>query len=252
MQTNNQSQGERVARDDVLDGRFPLTSWTLLVRAGEATNSALPAREEFARRYRSPILNYFAALTRDRQEAEELTQGFFEKLAGNQAMFATADPSRGRFRHYLKRALKNHWMSELRYYGRQKRHAEEEFRPDSWDGDGWARLALVAEGTPEAAFHRAWVSSLVEQTLVQVRSICEQKKQTVHFQLFAGMYFSTSPETPSWAELGGVFGLDEKTARSRAETVTRHVKRVLRKQLVEETGSAGAADEEIAALRALL
>lgn len=234
------------------DRFFPNTSWTLLREACAATPQAGTAREEFARRYYRPVLNYFAALTRDRPEAEELTQGFFEKIAAGGAVLGGADATRGCFRHYLKRSISNYWKSELRYRSRQKRRAEDELQPDGWSGDGWERLELHAPDSPEAAFHNGWVRSLLDDALNRVGILCEQKNQTEHYQLFVGMYLCDAAEPPSWRELGAAFGLDEKAARSRSETVARNFRLVLREILRCEVASDKAVDQEISALLALL
>jgi hypothetical protein len=55
-----------------------------------------------------------------------------------------------------------------------------------------------------------------------------------------------------WKELGEAYGLDEKAARNRAETVARHFRLVLRDMLTDEVGSEQSADEEIATLLAFL
>ncbi len=238
-----------VARSDKY---FPSTSWTLLGQARGATPQARDARDEFARRYHRPVLNYLAALTRDRGQAEELAQGFFEKLAAAGDVVVGADRERGRFRHYLKRSLSNFWKDELRFRGRQKRKADEEVRPDAWSGDGWDRLELEGPDSPEAAFHNAWVRSLLDEALRRVRVICAGKKQTEHYELFVGMYLCADSEPPSWRELGAAYGLTEKAARSKTETVARHFRVVLREILRDEIGSDESVDEEIAALLALL
>jgi hypothetical protein len=56
---------------------------------------------------------------------------------------------------------------------------------------------------------------------------------------------------PSWAELGAPFGLDGKTARSRAETVAYHLRAALAEMVARETGSGESVDQEIASLLAL-
>jgi hypothetical protein len=110
---------------------------------------------------------------------------------------------------------------------------------------------LAAAETPESAFNEAWVRRLLDESLTRVREICERKNQVDHYRLFMGMYLSDSIE-PSWRELGALYGLDEKTARSRSDTVVRHFRKIVREILREETGSDALVDEELAALRALL
>jgi hypothetical protein len=89
---------------------------------------------------------------------------------------------------------------------------------------------------------------LLEEALANVQALCEAKGQQEHFALFAGRYLSASGEQPSWRELGAYFNLDEKTARSRSETVARHFRLILRELLVQDVGAGKNVDEEIAAL----
>jgi hypothetical protein len=63
---------------------------------------------------------------------------------------------------------------------------------------------------------------------------------------------SESPHPLAWRELGMAYGIDEKAARSRAETVARHFRLALRELLATETGSESLVDAEIAALLAFL
>jgi hypothetical protein len=96
------------------------------------------------------------------------------------------------------------------------------------------------------------VCALLETALEKVRQICATRGQQEHFELFRGRYYGDAPDQPSWRELGERFGLDEKAARNRTETVGRHFRFVLREMLAAEAGSVEAVDEEIAALLALL
>lgn len=231
---------------------FPKTSWTLLVEARGDSPQAQTAREQFMARYHQPVLNYFIALTNSRDRAEDLAQSFFEKIAASGKILKSANRSRGRFRHYLKRSLGNHWKSDIRYRQRQKRDARDEVYPDEWSGAGWERLDVQGSESPEAAFHVGWVRSLLNEALVRVKAICVEKDQTVHYQLFVGMYLSAASSPPSWRELGGAFGLNEKAARSRTETVARHFKSVLREILRDDVDTDESVDDEIAALLSLL
>lgn len=132
--------------------------------------------------------------------------------------------------------MRNFWKDDLRSRNREKRKPEEEVRPDAWSGAGWERLELEAADSPEAAFHQAWVRSLLDDALYRVRDLCKQKNQTVHYELFLRMYLSDGRCTPSWRELGAPFSLDEKAARSKTETVARHFRLVLREMVGEMVG----------------
>jgi RNA polymerase sigma-70 factor (ECF subfamily) len=227
-----------------VDRYFPKTSWTLLAEARGEAAAAAGARDEFARRYYRPVYDYVTAMLRDRQEAEELTQGFFADVVVSGRLLARVDREKGSFRPYLKQAVRNYVTSYIRTSGRKKRRPAEELRPDQWSGQGWERLDLAADNSPDAAFHEAFVRSLLEEAFGKVRAICEKRGQTEHLDLFVGRYLCDSAE-PSWRELGDAFGLDEKKARGRAETVANHFRKVLGRMLNEE-------NEDLATLLTLL
>ncbi len=60
----------------------------------------------------------------------------------------------------------------------------------------------------------------------------------VHLQLFEARYLCAD-DGPSWSDLGVLFGLDQKTARERADTVARHFRIVLRKMLSQQVNLTG-------------
>jgi hypothetical protein len=78
----------------------------------------------------------------------------------------------------------------------------------------------------------------------------------MHLELFEARYLGEADLAPSWDELGARHGMDQKTARDRADTVARHFRLVLRRMLRNEITAPGgsghvteaAIDEEIKAL----
>jgi hypothetical protein len=112
-------------------------------------------------------------------------------------------------------------------------------------------MVPAVEAAPEAAFHEAWVRALLREALIRVKAICQAKGQTEHLRIFAGRYLARSAVPPPWAELGAAFGLDGKTARSRAETVAYHLRAALAEMVARETGSGESVNQEIASLLAL-
>lgn len=225
-------------------GHFPQTSWALLSAVCVGGKEASKALEEFSRRYYPPIFAYLVGITQDRDEAEDLAQGFFAKVILSGRLVASFDRAKGSFRPFLKQAIRNYVISEKRWNERKKRAPEEELRPDQWS-DGWEGIGKSNIPAPDVAYHTAWVHSLLEQALVRVQALCEEKGQIQHLTLFIERYLSELTDPPSWRELGERFALDEKAARSRAETVARHFRQALREMLTGEVGSQQAVDEEI-------
>jgi DNA-directed RNA polymerase specialized sigma24 family protein len=211
---------------------FPQTSWTLLSEVRRKDSIGATALAEFTRRYYRPASAYIAAIVQDSDKAEEIAQEFFITVVLSGRLLARLDRAKGSFRPYLKQALRHYVIDAKRKQERKKRRAlEEAFRPDGWTA-GWERLGPADQLAPDAAFHAAWVRTLLEDALARVQQLCEAKGQTEHLAVFLGRYLSESVDPPSWRELGMAYGIDEKAARSRAETVARHFRLVLRELLV--------------------
>ena len=82
------------------------TMWTMLRRAHDASSdAALLARQELMQRYCGAVYRYLLSAVRDPHAAEDLTQEFALRFI--RGRFEGADPTRGRFRDYVKRSLFN-------------------------------------------------------------------------------------------------------------------------------------------------
>jgi RNA polymerase sigma-70 factor (ECF subfamily) len=93
------------------------TQWSLVMMAHRGTvTSAGPARNELVIKYRRAIRAYLGAVLRNDHDADELTQEVILRLLSGH--FAGASPEKGRFRNYLKTAVRNlvhtHWQQRQR------------------------------------------------------------------------------------------------------------------------------------------
>jgi DNA-directed RNA polymerase specialized sigma24 family protein len=217
-----------------LRDRFPQTSWTLVARAAQTTETQ--ARDDFARLYFQPVVAFLQVKVRDANLAEELAQDFFCRLLEKPSLFQNAQARHGSFRTYLMASLQN-FASD--YFRRWKRGNEKETHPDQWEDAGWEGVRAQNDRAAEAVFHAAWVKATLESALASVREICARKSQMVHLQLFEARYLCADDSGPSWSELGVLFGLEQKTARERADTVARHFRIVLRKMLSQQVNLTG-------------
>lgn len=225
---------------------FPATRWTLLARAKEQGERGALARNEFAEIYRRPIRDYLEAIVRDPDLADELTQDFFStRLVTGDGIFDDARRERGSFRALLKTALR-HYVTD--YHRKRVRGEAKETHPDQWEDRGWDSVTLQAFRSAEAAFHRAWVEATLMEALAAVREICRKKGQLLHLALFESRYLSRDTPALSWEALGGAYGLDQKTARTRADTVARHFRFVLRRMLRQQVTALGGAERNRAQL----
>ncbi len=191
---------------------------------------------------------FIAAITREPEEADDLTQRFFETAVLTGRVLLHADRRKGHFRPYLKQTIRNFIVDERR---RHARSIQSDVRPDTLD-DGWDGIATAWRPGPDAALLRAWAQSLVAMAVARLEAHCEAHGQREHFQLFARRYLTDPDELPGWRQVGETFGIDEKTARSRAETATRRFRALLRNLIASDIGSGHDTDAELQALIGLL
>ena len=139
---------------------------------------------------------------------------------------------------------------------RRKRREGPQVHPDLAGDEGWDAVVPARLPAAEAAFHCAWVRQILAEALTRVRAQCLKRKQQLHLDLFEARYLTDGDFPPSWEELGARYGIDQKTARARTDTVARHFRLVLRRMVRGEIsmpfdsrhGSDAALDEEIRAL----
>jgi DNA-directed RNA polymerase specialized sigma24 family protein len=227
---------------------FTETHWPLIVDAIESPQ----ARSRLFARYQRPARAYLLMLTRNSDEADEVLQSFFvaelTRLAqqGKGGVLRGADPTKGRFRDYLKKSLHNHWLGIIR----NKPGPSILVVPE--DDDAWDRLELPGQKNAEQSFYRSWIEQLIADALRKVEAICRDRGQQEHLDLFLAHYLPADGADDSWEDIASRFNLpDGKTARNRAQTVAAHFRAALGELLAEEDREADLA-EEIRDLLAML
>jgi hypothetical protein len=106
------------------------------------------------------------------------------------------------------------------------------------------RLAPALANAVDRAFDEAWVEEFERAAEVQLEALCAARKQSQHFKLFKAFYLDDPDDPPSWKELDTRFGLDERTARNRAETAQLHYARIVLEMVVGDVGPGEAAQRE--------
>jgi len=173
---------------------FPSTHWSVLGGDGDAAARAR-ALDGLARGYARPIEAWLgAALGLRREDARDLAQDFFVWSIETR-LLEKADPARGRFRAFLKTALRHYAVDALRRGAARKR------------GGGVAPLSLDAAradepsfdpadagATPDALLDRAWRAALVEQALERTRAEFEAAGKGAVFAVFRDWYLEPGAE----------------------------------------------------------
>lgn len=224
-------------------GPFPTTRYSVLeaVRSGDEAGR----KEAFgllAAAYWKPVYKYVRLRWGTApQDAEDLTQGFFA-AAFEKGFFERFDPSRARFRTYLRTCLDGYASKERAAARALKRgggalHLELDF--GAAEGE-LARASPVANVDPDEYFHREWVRALFEQAVARLRARCAETGRLAPFAVFERYDLDRDDDTPTYAELGRELGLP-------VTQVTNHLsamRRELRRHLLETLRELCASEDE--------
>lgn len=187
-----------------MTARLPDTRDTLIAALG----SDRPADRDraldlIARAYREPVVAILALrwqLARD--DAEDLAQEFFATAIAKD-WFTRFDPSRGRFRAFLRSCLDDFARTSLRDAARLKRGGGAPHL--SLDA---ASASLGAEAETDALFEREWARSVLGIALERLRQDCDAHGRAVAWRLYARYDLSDHPDAqrPTYAVLAAETG----------------------------------------------
>lgn len=194
---------------------FPSTRWSLVIQAtaGEGEQVTL-ALEEICRRYWYPIYAYLRRTGRNREDAEDFTQGFFERLVSKETL-ANAQSERGKLRTFLLAALKRYLADCHRHQQALKRGGDAQFLVLDYEkADERFTLELADNNSdPETLFERTWARDLFDQARTQLRQTYAESGRA---ELFDGLeeFLAWNESNRSYRHAAEKLGIDEKNIRS--------------------------------------
>ena len=188
------------------DSSFPITQWSLVLRAGTSGDAQFHAAlESLCRRYWYPIYTFARRQGRDHHAAEDCTQEFLARLlAGNS--LSHARPERGRFRSFLLMSFRNFLTSDWRHAHRVKRGGGVVAAPLGAPNadDKYSNEPADPALTPEQAFDRSWALSVIEQSIVDLRQDYQRSGRAAVFDALAPLIWGDSTSASLAQQAAGV------------------------------------------------
>jgi RNA polymerase sigma-70 factor (ECF subfamily) len=213
---------------------FPTTCWGRL-RPGSAAGVAeeRAAFADLARWYAGPIRKWICvALGGTRDSADDLAQDFFA-WALESGFLRKADPARGRFRAFLKTALRNYAADQHRRFAAARRgggRADRPLGPPHADSSGGDILDPSAP-RPDEALDEAWRRTVISLALDGVRADLEAQGRPSSFEIFRQYYLDQADDVDydALAARHGISRVDVSNELMRAKRLYRtRLQRVLR------------------------
>lgn len=230
--------------------RIPTTLWSVVRAAGGGRGGGPPSRDAFAtlcRQYQYPVYAFFRRSGVDAEEARDLTQAFFTRLLEGDDL-AGLDPSRGRFRTWLKVCLK-HFLANHRDHQRAQKR-----------GGGQAALSLDAEDdeqryqrepshdlTPERLYDQRWLLGILERVLERLRQQYAEQKKGPLFESLKGTLIG-GVERP-WAEVAAELKMKDGAVRVAAFRLRERFDQLLRAEVADTLENPADVDDELEQLK---
>lgn len=224
---------------------FPATHLSLVrrVRSNDADTRAR-AQDALAAVYWAPIYAH-VRLTHHQEpaDAEDLTQGFFVE-ALRRDLFARYEPSRARFRTFVRTCVDSYVVNALQAEHRLKRGGDATFLPiDVADIEDRLTIDDPAQD-PEVVFHREWARSVLVTALARLRDRYETLDRHLHLTLFERYDIQADePDRPTYAQLAAEYAIPATQVTNWLAATRRDFRAIVLETIRDLSGS----DEEFRA-----
>jgi len=231
---------------------FTTTHWSVVLAArDQSMPQAEDALQQLCQSYWYPLYAFFRRQNSSPQDAEDLVQGFFQRLLKKNYL-DSVDQTKGKFRSFLLASAK-HYMADARKYAtRQKR--------------GGSKLTLsldvsIAEDryqhepadsvTAETLFDLRWALTLLDEVMKQLEHEYERtEKQKLFTRLQPFLLGDSVNQT--YREAGQSLKLTEGAVKVAVHRMRVRYQSLLREKVAQTVASREQVDEEIDHLIAIL
>ncbi len=225
-------------------GAFPRTHWSIVVAAGQATDTK--SREALSRlceTYWTPLYGYVRRRGHGVDDAHDLTQEFFLRLL-ERNLVARADKSKGRFRSFiftvLKRFLADEWDKEKS----QKRGGDVHLESLSQLAEAAYSSSNAATDSPELEFERDWAMALLTNVLNALEQEYASGGKT---PLFAALrnYLVGGSDTKPYAHVAAELGMSEAAFKVAVCRIRQRYRERMKQEVAATVADARDADAEL-------
>jgi hypothetical protein len=231
---------------------FPTTRWSRIVAAGDrASPETRSALSDLCAVYWYPIYAFIRRKGNDPEQALDLTQDYFGRLL-EKDVIAAADPSKGRFRAFL-RADCQFFLADKGDQARAlKRGGDRVFLSINLDAaEGRYRIEPVDELTAERLFDRSWAVSLLDSVFTQLEREYAESGRATLFARLKGVMSGTTEEVRH-AAIAKELGMTEVAVEAAARRLRKRYRETLREAIASTLDGSSSLEDEIRDLFAAL
>ena len=219
----------------------------MLAAGRRSTPQSDRALEELCRAYWYPLYAYVRRHGHSKEDAEDLTQGFFATFLKRNYLEGLSS-ERGRFRAFLLAALKHYLANEYDRASRQKRGGGVAPISLDWhDADARYQIDPPDQLSPDKLYDRAWATTLLEQVITRLRTECAAEGNAAVFEQLKP-FLTVDKGDISYVEAAARAGLNEGAARVAVHRLRKRYRELLRAEIAQTLSDSADLEEELRAL----
>ncbi len=233
---------------------FPETVWSSVLSCRDPRSpERRAALNRLLSQYWRPVYKYLRAARRETiEDAKDLAQEFFHHLL-ERDLVSRYQPGQGRFRMFLKGALRVFLAEFRRDAAREKRGGG---RPllslDVSEIETERFLADRERYTPEELFDRQWSHDLIAQSLLRLKAALDGEGKSDLYRAYEACELHPgSTERPSYEEAARRLDVPVSQIRKRLHLARQRLKDIIREKIAEYVASPDEIEEELRAMLSL-
>jgi RNA polymerase sigma factor (sigma-70 family) len=238
--------------------RFATTRWSIVLSCANSTigeETARKALAELCKIYWRPIFAFICRRGHSIPDAQDLTQDFFLMVLEG-SLLKRADPSRGRFRSLLLKAVQNFLIDASIRKRARKRGGDVQFVSwDDWMAEAPSHLSIsanAAETWPaEKIYDVRWAATAVEHALRRLGEECESRGRRRVFDVLSD-YLASERQDVSYQKLAKTLGVAEAAVKRLVHQLRVRYRELLREEVAQTVEKPDDVDDELRYLCAVL
>lgn len=221
---------------------FTATHWSVVLAANDSDPEiAHEALTRLCRSYWYPLYIYVRRAGSSTQDAEDLTQAFFERLL-EKKLIGKVCREKGKFRSFLLASLKNFLVNEWEKTRTRKRGgAHPHFSLEENREERYFREPADSV-SPEKLYHRRWALTLLEKVVSILKSEYARAGQAEQFD---AMKEALSGGAVHYPEMAARFSTSEGALRVWVHRLRKRYREILREEVAQTVETEGEVEEEL-------
>jgi len=231
---------------------FLTTHWSVVLTAKDKSSpESAAALEVLCRAYWYPLYAFVRRQGHPPSDAQDLTQEFFARLLAKEYLQA-ADPDKGRFRTFLRVALRHFLANEWDRARRLKRGGGHTPLPlDTTAGEERYQAEGDDAHPPDRLYEQRWARALLEQALARLRAEYAATAKAAEFEQLKEA-LTADRGAIAYRDLAATLDLTEGAARVAVHRLRKRFREVFRATVAETVSSPQEVDDELRYLVGLL